>query len=490
MIFKYIRLSITFFIISYFLLCATIFVVSYKFFLNDFIALEGKQNQNDVNTFLSSLNENIENLKNTTNDYSKWDDTYNFAKDKNESYLYENFREGAQTLSGLNLDAIIYTNLKDEVMFSKYNNQYLESNQVDFEKYLLTKFKNKNNINEVVNYNSNFIYLSKSEILKSDYTGDVRGFVLTVKLNTNEIFSKNYSIFKNISIKENNSKLDHTAIDFEYLKTKVTTQLDSNYLINDIRFLDNHGKYILSLITTSERNLIHNSKKTIYSFNLIIFIIIFFIFLFIYKNQYLINNQNILLNEEVEKRTKQLTIAYRNLDEINKELYKNANIDYLTGIKNRRSYFEEAPTLLKESILKNHSFYVLMIDIDNFKKINDTYGHSVGDKILINFCNIVNKIIDEKDLFARIGGEEFCITFYNKDLSQITKISQNIIEACAQNKLTFNNQKITFTVSLGLSSRNNLNVIDKILHQADESLYLAKTSGKNCLVIENKKITF
>ena len=488
MISKYIRLNVVFFIISYFFLCSTIFIASYKFFLNDFISLENKQNQSDINTFLSSLNENIENLKNTTNDYSTWDDTYKFAKDKNKLYIYENFREGAQTLAGLNLDAIIYINLKDEILFSKYNNQYLESNQKEFEKYLITRFKNSSNLNQVINYNSNFIFLSKSEILKSDHTGNVRGFVLTVKLNTNEIFNKNYLMFKDISINENNSKLDIPTTDFKYLKTKVKTQLNSNYLINDIQFFNNEGDYIISLVTTNERNLIHNSKKTIYSFNIIIFVVISLIFFFIYKNQYLINNQNILLNQKVEERTEQLTNAYRNLDEINKELYKNANIDYLTGIRNRRSYFEKTSQLLKESILNNYDFYILMIDIDNFKKINDTYGHAVGDKILINLCNIINKIISKEEVFARIGGEEFCITFYNKDLSLVREISKKIRETCEQTNLIIDNYEITFTVSLGLSSRNNLTVIDKILHHADESLYLAKTSGKNCLVIENKKV--
>lgn len=100
--------------------------------------------------------------------------------------------------------------------------------------------------------------------------------------------------FKDISINENNSKLDIPTTDFKYLKTKVKTQLNSNYLINDIQFFNNEGDYIISLVTTNERNLIHNSKKTIYSFNIIIFVVISLIFFFIYKNQYLINNQNIL----------------------------------------------------------------------------------------------------------------------------------------------------------------------------------------------------
>ena len=129
MILKNFRLNITFFIISYILLCGIIFFVSFKFFLNDFVLLENKQNQTNIHTFLNSINKNIESLRNTTNDYSKWDDSYEFMKNNNPEYIYENFREGSQTLSELNLSAILYVTLENTIQFSEYNNSYLKSNQ-------------------------------------------------------------------------------------------------------------------------------------------------------------------------------------------------------------------------------------------------------------------------------------------------------------------------------------------------------------------------
>ena len=159
MILKNFRLNITFFIISYILLCGIIFFVSFKFFLNDFVLLENKQNQTNIHTFLNSINKNIESLRNTTNDYSKWDDSYEFMKNNNPEYIYENFREGSQTLSELNLSAILYLTLENTIQFSEYNNNYLKSNQKDFENYLINKFKNENIVNTIINYNSNFIYL-------------------------------------------------------------------------------------------------------------------------------------------------------------------------------------------------------------------------------------------------------------------------------------------------------------------------------------------
>ena len=482
------RLNITFFIISYILLCAIIFFVSFKFFLNDFLILENRQNQTNIYAFLSSINKNIESLKNTTNDYSKWDDSYEFMENNNPEYIYENFREGSQTLTELNLSAILYLTLKDTIQFSEYNNNYLKSNQKDLENYLITKFKNETNVNTIINYNSNFIYLSKSAIKKSDHTGESNGFVLTLKLVDDEILSNNFSIFKTISISNNYLELLEREIDFEYLNTKTKIYLQPNLLINNIQFFNKNNEFIISLITTNERDIINNSKRTIYIFNLIAFLIIGFIFLFIYKNQYLIDNQNKILNEEVEKRTRQLYLAYEKLDEKNKELYEYANTDALTKIRNRRNYFIESKKFLENSILENRYFHILMIDIDNFKKINDSFGHANGDKVLINFSNIVNSIIDKDAIFGRIGGEEFCISFYNKGLNEIIQISETIRETCAKSEMIEDGYKITFTISMGLSSRNNLKDIDKILQKADELLYLAKGSGKNRLIRENSQI--
>lgn len=121
---KYIKTNIISFLISYSVLVIFFLFMSYKFFLSDFIALEKVQNENNISTFLHTIDKNIENLKNTTNDYAKWDDTYKFIKDKNELYIYENFREGTATLKGLNLNAIIYTDLDNNILFSEYYNTF------------------------------------------------------------------------------------------------------------------------------------------------------------------------------------------------------------------------------------------------------------------------------------------------------------------------------------------------------------------------------
>ena len=188
--FKYIRFNIIYLFVTYILVCGIILFTSYRFFLTDFLLIEQNQNKNNTETFLNVINKNIEALKNTTNDYSNWDESYEFMKNRNKKYIYENFRAGAQTLTEINLDSIIYLNLKNKVIFSQYGNEYLNSNKKEFENYLIEKFKDSNSVNTIINFNSKLIYVFKSQVRKSDKTGENVGYIFTSKLVDVESISK------------------------------------------------------------------------------------------------------------------------------------------------------------------------------------------------------------------------------------------------------------------------------------------------------------
>lgn len=484
---KYIRFSITFFIASYIILCLVLFSLSYKFFLDDFILIEKEQNKNNITTFLNAIDKNMEALKNTTNDYSKWDDTYEFIQDENEDYIYENFRTGSQTLKEINLDSIIYVNLENKVIYSKYDSDFLEKSKEKFEKIIIEKFKNSENINTITTFDSKFIYLFKSQIKKSDKTGENKGYILTAKIINSEFLSSKYSIFKSIEISNNLSNTFDMEIKLDFINSRITTSLEYNELKNNVQFFDKNGDYVISLITKSNRDLINNSKRTIIIFNVILFFILFFIFFFIYKNQSLIHYQNEILNKRVKERTKKLNIAYKKLNEKNIELEELVNIDFLTKVRNRRSYFIESKKFLEKASLNDENLTIAIIDMDDFKKINDTYGHGVGDLVLISFCEIVNSFIDENILFGRIGGEEFCLTFYNKEFDEVNAICEAIRNKTLQTVINVNGDKIKFTISMGISSKiGSDDIIDKILQRADLLLYEAKKSGKNRVIREVK----
>ena len=479
---KLIKVNIPLFIFSYLVLIIIFLFTSYKFIISDFITLEKNQNQSNINIILKSMNTNIENISNIMDDYSKWDDSYDFILNQNKDYIYENFREGTNTLNDLDVDFMIYSNKKQEVLFSKYKNKFLEKNKKLLETDVLNKFKNLNNVNTIIEYKSHYLYLVKAEILKSDETGDVNGWIFSGKIITNEALNNISDVFSTVNISNKITDEIDFEVSFSHIENiKIKTFLNDKNLKNIIQFYNYDHNHILTIITNNKRDIVNNGEETIIYFNLIIDIFILIIFYIIYRNQTILIKYNKLLELKVNRRTKQLTHSLRKIKVKNKELYTLANIDSLTKIKNRRSYFKESEKLLEKAILEEKDFCILMIDIDHFKKVNDTYGHAIGDMVLIEFCTIINSIIED-DIFGRIGGEEFCVTFFDKDEQEMNLIAEKIRLKCEESSLEIKDNSIKFTVSLGLSCRANFDNVDEILQVSDELLYKAKKGGRNRLV--------
>lgn len=174
----------------------------------------------------------------------------------------------------------------------------------------------------------------------------------------------------------------------------------------------------------------------------------------------------------------QIAIAIEN-SLLYKELEKINQRDSLLGIYNRKYFFE---FLEKNECEKmKDKFAVVMIDIDNFKDINDTYGHQFGDKILINTAKIVNAGLDEDDVLARYGGEEFIlyISNFTSENSVYSKVEM-IRSTLEASKVGFNDEYKSVTASFGIAffPLNGINV-SGLIKNADDLLYKAKQSGKN-----------
>ncbi|WP_419770032.1 MAG: diguanylate cyclase [Candidatus Marinarcus sp.] len=481
---KHIKLNIIFFIITYIFMITFLCLISYNFFINDFLKLESKQNQSNVNTLLLTINQNIQSISQKANDYSKWDDTYQFMNDANKNYIFINFREGSNTLEDLNLNFIIYSTLDNQTVYSKYKSKELKDNQKDFEKSLFQHFKNSKAENTLFNYKEHYIYISKSEISDSNGEKRANGYLYMGEIVNPTQLTKITKIFDKIylSNRYENKNYDLTFHLSDLKNIKVKTSFEETKLKNNIQLFDNQNRYIFSIIAENERDIVKNGKKTILSFNVLITLFLFIILIIIFNNQKTLEKQNFLLESKVKRRTNQLTRSLKKLQTKNAELYTLANKDHLTKINNRRNYFIESEKLLEVALENKTPLCVLIIDIDNFKQINDKYGHASGDKILISFCTIVNEIIDDDVIFGRIGGEEFCLTFGNTTLEEATIIGEKIRNRCENSTLHINNQTITFTISLGLSNQKDFKCIDEILQHADELLYDAKAEGRNRLI--------
>ncbi len=166
----------------------------------------------------------------------------------------------------------------------------------------------------------------------------------------------------------------------------------------------------------------------------------------------------------------------------NSKLESLSQTDELTKLYNRRVLDRELSRELKRSQRYGGEFSLLMIDIDNFKKLNDTYGHSVGDVALINIAQLLIRESRDTDFCIRFGGDEFIILMSNTSAQQAENIANRIrtsVDDCAEH-LSF------LTLSIGIAHVDNFNVTERlIIELADKGLYQAKREGRNKAVLKN-----
>ncbi|MFT6926168.1 MAG: diguanylate cyclase (GGDEF)-like protein/PAS domain S-box-containing protein [Psychromonas sp.] len=160
-----------------------------------------------------------------------------------------------------------------------------------------------------------------------------------------------------------------------------------------------------------------------------------------------------------------------------KQLAYKASHDSLTGLYNRDAIYK----WITEHCAEVNAMSCMLIDLDNFKKVNDTHGHSEGDGFLKLFADLFKEQIADHGVIGRWGGEEFIVFIPNKDKKTALALAEKIRAACAQTPLLMEGKEITTTVSIGLSYTDSFAQVEPkdIIRQADEKMYVSKKSGKN-----------
>lgn len=172
------------------------------------------------------------------------------------------------------------------------------------------------------------------------------------------------------------------------------------------------------------------------------------------------------------------------LKEKEKELKNLAFIDPLTNLFNRRYFIESAKSLISLAKREKTATTIMIIDIDDFKIINDVHGHENGDRVLVFVANVLKNQCRQSDVIARWGGEEFVILLPNTDLKGAKKVATAIKNKISHENINMNyNTSIKITASMGISQINNEDDnFEPALNKADKALYKAKSSGKNKII--------
>ncbi len=153
--------------------------------------------------------------------------------------------------------------------------------------------------------------------------------------------------------------------------------------------------------------------------------------------------------------------------------------DFLTGLYNRRHFFMVMEPYFVEAINRDEEFVLALIDIDNFKSINDTYGHDVGDQVIIHVAEIIRSNVQYQDVLSRFGGEEFCLVLKNTTREKALEILERIRQRISLTPFTIEpEQEVFLSVSIGAALEHD-NSLNDTINEADSQLLHAKHNGKN-----------
>lgn len=205
--------------------------------------------------------------------------------------------------------------------------------------------------------------------------------------------------------------------------------------------------------------------------------------------QYEVTQMREIVDQKKDQDRRQVQQLAGQVDTLRQELEKTrarSMTDGLTGVFNRQAFDDALNDLMARSKVMNNDFSLLMLDLDDFKKINDTYGHLIGDRVLVAFCQKCRSSIRGDDVLARYGGEEFAILLPGASLKNGLKKGRQICDTISSARYATSNDQnddyLSVTVSIGVTVFKKEDTTETLIGRADKALYKAKRSGKNCVV--------
>ena len=197
------------------------------------------------------------------------------------------------------------------------------------------------------------------------------------------------------------------------------------------------------------------------------------------------------VNQKDKHDKKQIETLSAQVDYFKTELEKtkkDALIDDLTGVYNRKAFDNHLSDLIEQDIVIASGFSMILLDIDDFKQVNDLYGHQTGDRVLVAIAQQCKSLTRVDDFTARYGGEEFVIVFKKTSLKDVVKRADKICKKISDThysiKRDLKDEPLNITVSIGASVFKNGDTSETVIERADKALYLAKSLGKNQVVSE------
>ncbi|MDO9576592.1 MAG: diguanylate cyclase [Candidatus Cloacimonadales bacterium] len=222
----------------------------------------------------------------------------------------------------------------------------------------------------------------------------------------------------------------------------------------------------------TNKDLLLSKQRTIQKYYIIIGLLIV-VFAGISLNQW----------QLVAKTNKKLHKTVHELNSANYKLEQISRTDPLTKISNRRDMIEKIEHEKKRFARNGKPFVLIMVDIDNFKQVNDKFGHDAGDFVLESIAHLMQSSVRKQDIIGRWGGEEFLLLLPETDVEGGNSLAEKIRRSVSVTPYMISNKKIPITVTLGVSVYDRPMEFEQCIKVADQALYEGKSKGKNCVVM-------
>jgi len=491
-------------------LVCVLYFLSRLIVLNSYVKLEEQEVHRNVERVLNALHDDLTNLHHTTNDWSAWDDSYDFIHNRNKHYEEANLVDS--TFTRLRLNLILFINITRDIIYEKSFDFLKEKTlpvpeslkrQFSAESRLLNHTTVSSNVSGILLLEEGPALVSSWPILTSEGTGPVRGTLIFARyLNSDEIKRLGDRTELSVSI----SRLARESLPAQYLMADASSSdkpqiqikpLDANTVEGNTILKDIYGKPILLLRVTQQRQIYQQGQKSfLYFMGALTVAGLFFatVILILLEKQVLSRllalNKSIRRiresadltmrvpvrgNDELSSLTQEINKMLGAQEQTEKMLKVFSLTDELTGLYNRRGFLSLAEQQLKIAERMNREMLLLYGDLNDLKTINDTYGHLQGDRALIDTAKIFKETFRESDIIARIGGDEFAVLTERKEDSNaevlISRLKQNID---AYNEKESRPYKIGISIGIFLSDPKRSYTIEQLIAEADTNMYEQK----------------
>ncbi len=483
--------------LTMFLFLSLLYFIIRPFLLDDSIKLDHSVTLENLERINNHFYSEMEYLNSLNRDWAVWDDTYLFMSKEYRSYPDVNLND--DTFENNYINFIVYINKQNKMIYQKgYDLQHHKPVVLDpnFYQVFLSILEQGEEINNslLILTDYGLTITSLQSIYKSNGEGPIAGTLIMGKF-INESYIAD--IGKELSLPISLSRTNNNS-----LPSLFKVDIISNLKLSGSLFLQDYlGKEAFKISFISDRKFYLqkiSSMKVLYAYLLItsvIFVILTIVLLnrFVLSRVRLLSSQLTLIqdNKDIKSRIKisnghkdeitnlenSINRALSALEDKHNEVVKLAYFDQLTLLPNRYLLFQEFERY-KQQV--SEEIAILFVDLDGFKRINDSLGHKVGDELLKIVCERVQPIIIEKEgIMARLGGDEFVLLIKYTDKTDLENVIQKIIFEIGK-EYQIDRYKTFVTASIGVSIyRKDGITLAQLLQNADIAMYEAKRSGKN-----------